>query len=200
MIMESIKSVKKFILKKLEDELPGHLTYHSVDHVKDVYKSCKKIANKEGVSEEDLRLLLTAVLFHDAGFLVQAQDHEAISCNIAREYLPAFGYDASEIERICGMIMATKIPQTPHNILEAIIADADLDYLGRNDFYEIGQRLYDELVHTGVVSNGREWNELQERFLENHHYFTATSIRLRQGKKARYLKEIKQQLSEIPKT
>ncbi len=198
--MDSIRPVQNFIYKKLKKELPAYLTYHSVDHVKDVYKSCKKIAKKEGVSDTDMVLLLTAVLFHDAGFVVQSKDHEEISCNIAREHLPSFGFTDEQINQICGMIMATKIPQTPHNKLEEIIADADLDYLGRNDFYEIGIRLYDELLYTSVISNVREWNELQVKFLENHHYFTATSIRLRERKKSQYLEEIKQELSIFDKS
>ena len=34
---------------------------------------------------------------------------------------------------------ATKIPQTPLTKLEEIICDADLDYLGREDFFEISR-------------------------------------------------------------
>ena len=35
-------------------------------------------------------------------------------------YLPEYGYSTGQIDRICGMIMATQIPQTPHNKLEEI--------------------------------------------------------------------------------
>lgn len=54
--------------------------------------------------------------------------HEFEGCLIARTALPGFGYTGEDI-MICGMIMATKIPQSPTNILEEIICDADLDYL-----------------------------------------------------------------------
>ena len=60
---------RKFILKKLKKELPRHLSYHSVEHITDVYKSAKAIAKHEKVKGEDLKLLLTAALFHDSGFL-----------------------------------------------------------------------------------------------------------------------------------
>ncbi|HEY9178103.1 MAG TPA: HD domain-containing protein, partial [Flavipsychrobacter sp.] len=60
---------KKFILAKLKNELPKHLSYHSVEHVRDVFDSCKSIAAGENIKGEDLKLLLTAALFHDTGFL-----------------------------------------------------------------------------------------------------------------------------------
>ena len=129
------ETVKKFILEKLQGELPQHLSYHSVGHVKDVCQATEEIAGKEGIAGEDLTLLLTAALFHDSGFLFGAAEHEKKSCDIARQHLPEFDYTGDQIEKICGMIMATRIPQTPHNLLEQIIADADLDYLGRDDFF-----------------------------------------------------------------
>jgi hypothetical protein len=92
------------------------------------------------------------------------------------------------------MIMATRIPQTPHNLLEEILADADLDYLGRDDFFIIGNRLYDELAMYGIVNDRYDWNRLQVRFLENHHYFTQTAIRMRKAKKEEHLQLIKSQI------
>lgn len=188
------EQVEQFMLNKLQSELPQHLSYHSVSHVKDVMQAAMHIAAQEGVSEEDKTLLLTAALFHDSGFLFGAQEHERKSCDIAKQYLPEYGYNEEQIEKICGMIMATKIPQSPQNHLEQILADADLDYLGRDDFFTIGNRLFDELSMFGIVTTERDWNLLQERFLESHHYFTKTAIALRNEKKQQHLNKIKEQL------
>lgn len=186
--------IKKIILKKLKDNLPKHLSYHSVMHVKDVIDSVEKIAKSEGVSQEDLMLLKAAALFHDTGFLYGAKDHEEKSCEIAQEYLPNYGYSQSQIDKIKGMIMATKIPQSPNNHLEQILADADLDYLGRDDFFTIGDKLFDELTMFGIVNSERDWNLLQEKFLENHHFFTQTAINNRNQKKQQNLEIIKSKL------
>ena len=188
------QEAKKFILQKLKKDLPRHLSYHSVEHVKDVYHACKNIASQEGVKGEDLKLLLTASLFHDSGFLIQQKDHEEISCQLAQKHLPDFSYTAEQIEKICGMIRATRIPQTPKNKLEQILADADLDYLGRDDFFTIGNKLFDELSIYGILSTEDQWNQLQIRFLESHNYFTDTAIRLRKGKKEEHLRSIKSKL------
>ncbi len=191
------KKVEKFILGKLKKELPKNLTYHSLGHIKDVYSAAQSLAKLENVKGEDLTLLLTAVLFHDSGFLKQQKDHERVGCEFVREYLPEYNYTEEQIEKICGMIMATKIPQTPHNKLEQIICDADLDYLGRDDFFTIGNKLWDELCMYGIINTEVEWNKLQVRFLENHHYFTTSSKSLRKKKKAENLALIKSKLKEV---
>ncbi|HYD21102.1 MAG TPA: HD domain-containing protein [Flavipsychrobacter sp.] len=185
---------KKFILGKLKKELPRHLSYHSVEHVKDVFDSCKSIAASEGVKGDDLKLLLTAALFHDSGFLKGPKEHEKKSCTIARKYLPDYGYTPEQIKKICGMIMATRVPQQPKNHLEEIICDADLDYLGRDDFFTIGDKLFAELSVYGILNTEDEWNKLQVRFLESHHYFTKTTIKLRQKKKDKHLKLVKSKI------
>jgi uncharacterized protein len=189
------ENVKKFILDKLKKELTENLTYHSLGHIKDVYGAAENLAGLEQVSGEELTLLLTAVLFHDSGFLISQKEHERLSCEIAGKHLPDYGYSAQQIERIKGMIMATQIPQLPHNLLERIICDADLDYLGRDDFFTIGNKLFDELVMYGIIDNENEWNQLQVRFLEKHHYFTESAKKLRKEKKAHNLQLVKSKIN-----
>lgn len=187
--------VKKVILKKLETELPKHFFYHSVAHAKDVLKAAINLGKKEKINGDDLIMLKTAALFHDSGFLFGAKDHEANSCKIAKELLPNFKYSNNQIEKICEMIMATKIPQSPKNHLEEILADADLDYLGRDDFFKISNLFFEELVMAGTLTNENEWNILQVKFIEKHNYFTKSADKLRRQKKEGHLAIIKSKLS-----
>lgn len=193
--MMEYEKIKKIILQKLKEHLPEHLSYHSVMHVKDVINAVEEIAVAENVGGEDLMLLKTAALFHDSGFLYGAKDHEQKSCEIAQKYLLDYGYSQPQIDKIKGMIMATKIPQSPNNKLEEILADADLDYLGRDDFFKIGDKLFDELTMFGIVNSERDWNLLQEKFLESHHFFTKTAINNRNQKKQENLEIIKSKLN-----
>ena len=186
----------KFILEKLKNELPACLSYHSVYHVKDVYAAAAHLAGKEGLTPYETQLLLTAAWYHDSGFIKGAKDHEEESCRIAREALPGFGYNDAEITLICGMIMATKIPQSPHNHLEEILADADLDYLGRIDFYIISDKLFVELKASGVLTFEEEWNLSQIQFLENHRYFTKTANASRNERKANNLATLKMKVKQ----
>jgi uncharacterized membrane-anchored protein YitT (DUF2179 family) len=178
---------KAFITHKLQHELSPELLYHSYGHTMDVYQAAEKYAAAEGVSGEDLTLLLTAALFHDAGFLVQADQHEEHSCHLAKEWLPQYGYSNVQIERICGMIRATRIPQEPHNLLEEILCDADLDYLGGDNYDAIAGHLHDEMRISGMLKSEEEWNNVQIRFMENHKFHTATAQRERNHGKAHNL-------------
>jgi len=181
-----------YALERLEKELPKHLYYHGKHHTIDVLEAAEKIANFEGITdEEEITLLKTACLFHDIGFTISGQDHEERGCEIAEEVLPDLNYSVDQIKIIKGMIMATKIPQSPNNKLEQIICDADLDYLGRDDFFSIGDTLFQELQYLGVVSDQDAWNNLQVKFLTAHSYFTNWGRNKRQFKKDKHLKQVK---------
>ena len=188
----------RHILEILSSELPEHLTYHSIQHTLDVVRVSELLAEREGLSESELPLLLTAACYHDAGFLTLTKGHEEESCRIAGTCLPEFGYGPKDISLICGMIRATRIPQTPLNHLEQIIADADLDYLGRDDFFTISERLYSEMINLGTIGNRAEWDMLQIEFISKHKYFTETANSLREVQKQANLRKIKARLSKSP--
>ncbi len=183
------QSISRHIVKKLQ-ELSPRLTYHNLQHSFDVMEQADRIAREEGIrDEEELFLLKTAALYHDTGFLLTYMGHEQAGCNLALSELPKFGLNALQIEKICGMIMATKIPQSPKNKLDEILADADLDYLGRDDFETISNNLRLEFLEYGIVKNHQEWEEKQIDFFESHHFFTSTSQSNREPiKKARLVK------------
>lgn len=193
--MFSIANIQKHVIDKLETGLSPALTYHNVAHTLDVLKYVVEIAGKEGIkNEKDLFLLKVSALYHDVGFLEVYGGHEELSCKIATEELQGFGLNDEDIEKVCGMIRATKVPQQPTNQLEEIICDSDLDYLGRPDFWQIGEGLYKEFLDQKIVSNFRDWNLLQVRFLESHHYFTKTAKETRQEQKQLHLEAIKEKL------
>lgn len=182
--------VRTIMEQRLREEMPYHYTYHNITHILDVLAAAERIGLEEGITEAEMELLQVAVLFHDAGFLEQPQEHELASCRMAKSMLPEYGYLPEEINRICGMIMATRIPQLPENHLEQIICDADLDYLGREDFVPIGNTLKAELMHQGIIRDVAEWNLLQEKFLLSHQYHTRTALQQRQSKKEENLRAV----------
>jgi uncharacterized protein len=192
--MLSFSEIQKHVVDKLEKGLSPTLTYHNVAHTLDVLKYVIIIAEKEGIKDEALFLLKVSALYHDVGFLDIYTGHEEKSCLIASEELAKFGFTKAQIELICGMIRATKVPQKPQTKLEEIICDSDLDYLGRDDFFKIGEGLYKEFLIQKIVSNEREWNKLQVGFLESHHYFTGTSKQCRQQAKQINLEKVKEKL------
>lgn len=183
------KEIEQHILEMLREKMPPR-PYHNVDHILDVLNASMLIGEHEGISGSDLALLRLAALLHDAGFIDSPQRHEQRSSEIALEILPRFSLNPDQINQICQMILATKIPQSPSSQLDRILCDADLDYLGREDFYEIGNKLQQELEQQGVVQTEREWNILQKAFLEAHRYHTSYANANRQPAKLQRLREV----------
>jgi ligand-binding sensor domain-containing protein/class 3 adenylate cyclase/predicted metal-dependent HD superfamily phosphohydrolase len=190
------KKAEQFILTKLEDELPDDLYYHAFHHTIDVRDAAERIGKSEGVDGEDMMVLKTAAMYHDAGFTQQYFKNEPFGVAMAKEILPNFGYSPEQIDAIEKMIMATQIPHNPKTLLEQILCDADLDYLGRDDFYPISDSLKKELMARDIVKNDKHWDEMQIKFLESHRYFTEFSRTFRQPEKIKRIKEIKKRYAE----
>ena len=190
------EDLNDYVLDRLERELPKHLYYHNYKHTIDVTIGVEIIGYGEGVNEEEMLLLKTAALFHDFGQIVSAVDHEERGCKIAAEVLPGFGYDKEQIETIQGIIMATKLPPQPTTLLQEIIADADLDYLGRRDMVPVSDALYQELKVQGLIGSFNDWNKLQVKFLSVHQYFTKTARQMRTVNKEEQIERIKSLITE----
>ena len=185
---------ERHILRILEGQLSPKLLYHSINHTLDVTKAVERFAIMEGITDEDLFLLKTAATYHDAGFIEKYEHNEKVAMMLARQILPKYGYTDDQIEIIDGLIKSTEIPQNPQTLLEKIMCDADLDYLGRDDFHEIADLLKRELREHGKLDSDRKWDEIQVKFLEQHVYFTESAINLRRAKKLKHIEDVKQRL------
>ncbi len=177
-LLRQFTDLQEYILDKLDRELPPFLYYHNTRHTIDVINQVEILGYGEGVSDEELLLLKTAALFHDTGYIVGSENHEYFGTQIARDILPNYNYTQDQIDRICSLILATKLPPNPTNIYERIICDADLVYLGRTDFIPVSNMLYDELKALGSNLDIDAWNQKQVDFLTKHHYFTETAIKV----------------------
>ena len=182
--------IQEIILDQLEKELPEYLYYHNVKHTVDVVTEVELIGWAEGVSDEEILLLKTAGLFHDAGHIVQYDNHEYYGTLMARDMLPKYGYTSAMIDKICELIMATKLPPQPENLLEEIMCDSDLDYLGRSDFIPVSNTLFKELKEQDKIGSLNDWNKLQVKFISIHQYFTKTARSLREVNKQKQIERI----------
>ncbi len=197
MSIPDFESAKQYALERLEQELTDSLIYHCLAHTQDdVVPAVERLAAMEGIGDGDLLLLRTAAFFHDLGFVEQLTDHEVASVRIASEVLPRYDYNPAQIDIIIGIILATRIPQEPHTYLEKIMADADLDLLGRDDFWTLNRALRVEQENLGQSMTDEEWYTSQLAFLRNHHYFTLSAQALRQEYKQRHIEETATLLEE----
>lgn len=188
--------IQEIILDKLERELPEYLYYHNVKHTVDVVTEVELIGWGENCSDEEILLLKTAGLFHDVGHTVAYDNHEFHGTVIAREMLPKFNYSPEQIERVCAIIMSTKLPPRPTNLLENIICDSDLDYLGRSDFIPVSNTLYEELKAQNKMGSLNDWNKIQVKFISGHQYFTSTARSLREVNKQQQIERIQNLITD----
>jgi len=187
----NLTEARDYILKRMEDELSPDYHYHSIEHTLDVHRACIQLAQMESVNGSDLILLETAAYFHDCGILETYRDHEEASVKIAREVLPEYGYSQADLNIIDCVIMKTKLPQSAITLLGEILCDADLDYLGRPDFFMIAHRLRYEWELMGIFYDLQKWYELQFNFLNNHRYYTRAARLLRNEGKEKNLAEVR---------
>jgi class 3 adenylate cyclase len=188
--------IQEIILDKLERELPKYLYYHNVKHTVDVVTEVELIGWAEGCSDHEILLLKTAGLLHDAGHTVGYDNHEELSCELARDFLPKYGYSEDQIEKICKIIMATKMPPNPKNLMEKIICDSDLDYLGRSDMIPVSNTLFKELKEQNKIGSFNDWNKLQIKFISGHQYYTDTARSLREVNKQKQIERIRKLIVE----
>jgi predicted metal-dependent HD superfamily phosphohydrolase len=182
--------IKEEVVERLLSQLDERLVYHNKEHTLDVLEATERYARDEGVNGDRRLLLRTAALFHDLGFLERYENNESKAAALARRRLGEFGFTAGQIKAIAGMILATRLPQRPTDPLERILCDADLDYLGREDFEEQSRRLRREMAFHGIAFSEREWLLYQAKFLKDHVYYTESARRTREADKQTRLKEI----------
>lgn len=186
-MQEQFEPIRQRIIARLRSDLDPRLIYHNLEHTLDVLKQSEIIALAEGIQPGyEMELLKTAASFHDSGFLYTYKNHEERSCEIARTELEGL-ISEDDLKKVFGMIMATKIPQTPQTLLQQIICDADLDYLGRDDFEPISKNLYKEFIDFGIIPVEIDWNAIQIKFFESHRYFTQTTYAKRNNQKQEHL-------------
>lgn len=188
--MQSKSHMKEFVVDLLNNNLPLYYYYHNYEHTLYVTEKAVEIGQAENCTEAEMKLLLAAALWHDSGYINTIAGHEEAGCVLAKQYLPDYGYDQTEINTICGMIMATKIPQSPKNKLEQIIADADLEYLGTDEAGGKADDFFKELQYLNPLMTSEEWNRTQISFLQSHQYFTPFCREYREPIKALYLSKL----------
>jgi uncharacterized protein len=191
MTKPDIEQACAYALDRLAHELSPKLHFHSLTHTRDdVVPAALRLATQLDIGCNDTQLLRTAACYHDIGFIERRDGHEDISARIAAAALPNFGYSPEQVACVVGMIMATRLPQMPHNLLEQIMADADLDSLGRADFFIRNQALRDELAAFDHIMSDTLWYRNQLNFLRSHHYWTTEAASLRGPTKKQHIDEL----------
>jgi exopolyphosphatase/pppGpp-phosphohydrolase len=189
-----------FIREKLRKELDQRLCFHDLAHTFDVHDAVLRFASLEHIPDQTRRLIEIAALYHDSGMTVDYSGHENYSIALVVETLPKFGFKEDEITEICKLIRVTTLPQKAVTLAEKIICDADLDSLGREDFFIQSFKLRLEWDHFDILHCSLfEWLSFELDFMENHNYYTDSARELRNARKLQNITDIKELLLRTKK-
>ena len=169
--------LKEKIFDDLSNILDENYSYHNLDHTKRVISAAVDIGSNYDLAEKDWRCLLTACLLHDYGFIESHVEHEKISAKLSSQILPKYDLSETDIQIINSLIIVTKLEKKPKNLLESIIRDADLEYLGSEDFIKISPLLKKEWINCEVVKSDSEFYKIQYEFILNHSFYTDFMIK-----------------------
>lgn len=190
-----LEKLKIAVGKIIGSERDDRHFYHNLDHTLDVLAAAERLISHIKTEPETAMLIRAAALLHETGITVSPKSHEDASVEIAKELLPDHGFNQMQILRISKLILTTRMPQKPYDLASKIICDADLDYLGRTDYFIISHKLRLEwILLNGFTDDLTEWYQIQHDFLENHQYFTLAANNLRKKRKQHNLYLIKKLL------
>jgi len=199
-----LKIVDQYISELFRDELPYSIKYHDADHTlhptKGVVAVANRIAISENISEHDRELLITAAYFHDTGYIREYDKNEPIAARMAGRILKFIGYKPNEVVKVQKMILSTDLKREPKTQLEKILCDADLDHLGREDFFKLNGKLREGWRVRGInVSDEAKWYKDTLEFIKKHEYYTESQKKFREKGKQKNIKRLLKKLENIEK-
>ncbi len=170
-----LSAAQDFVTDLLINKLDKSIHFHTLQHTQEVLTASETMADYYHLEDEDRYALMLAAWFHDTGYSGgKAMGHENVSSELATKFLNEHKVNPQVINKVIGCINATRLPQTPHTLIEQIICDADLFHLGTSDFKGKNKLLREELNDFGSLDlSKKDWRKKNIEFLSKHAYFTS---------------------------
>ncbi|TCV18645.1 putative metal-dependent HD superfamily phosphohydrolase [Sphingobacterium alimentarium] len=191
---EILQKIKAYIQSFYTHDSASYC-YHGVDHTARVVEAVQEMSRHYNLPEEEDFIVTSAAYFHDLGYVNGgSQEHESRSAVFAEEFLSKENVSAAVIQRVKSCILATKMPQSPSNLVESILCDADLFHLGTADFKEKSKLIHQEIEATHKQKIGKGlWRSMTIKLLEEHNYHTDYAKNKLEEKKKENLQNLLQE-------
>jgi predicted metal-dependent HD superfamily phosphohydrolase len=194
-----LENAADFVRTFMKEHQNLNLIYHALPHTESVVTAVTEITQHYKLSERDHFICMVAAWFHDIGYYEDTANHEQIGAKKAEEFLINNGVDEETRIEVKNCILATRIPQTPNNLLEEIVCDADLYHLGTDDFPARDKlmRKETEAIHHLHIDKDR-WHQGTIQLMEDHHYHTRYCKDLLNKTKKQNLEKLKKKTDDEP--
>ncbi len=120
--MSLLPIVETYVYEFFRNRIDEKYVYHDISHTVEVVMACRELATAYKISREDYEILMLAAWFHDTGFEMGPEKHEERSAQNMKNFFSNFSCPENHLEKICECILATKLPQQPHTLLEKLFA------------------------------------------------------------------------------
>ncbi len=193
-----LDEVKLYCEDLLSLQYCKELSFHNLEHTREVVSSIEIIGSNMGLSSGFLEPVLIAGWFHDTGFLKSYQEHEADSMCLANQFLSKKACPQEKIAIVMDCIAATHLPQQPETIEQKILCDADIFHLGTSKFINrncLLRKEWEEKLQKQYCEES--WLQLNIDFLSKQHFFTRYGKAVLEQGKAENLKYLKKKLMQI---
>lgn len=191
---DTLRKVAEHVSLFFTEHNDDRLVYHNQAHTTEMVDAVKKMVEWYKLDEHSSFIVCVAAWFHDTGYLQSDfKNFENKSAELAVDFLQNIAIDDETINAVKNCILATRMPQKPVTLLEKIVCDADLFYLGSPSFEEHRQLLkkeYEQFNNKKI--KGQDWRVQSIHLLESHKYHTEYCQTLLEETKSLNLQKLKQ--------
>jgi len=168
-----LQAVSNYVAEYFKEHGSEQLLYHNYEHTASVATAASELNAHYRLSEQDDFIVRVAAWFHDLGYLVDPDNHEAASVVLAENFLKEKKVPSVIIDEVKACILATRMPQKPKNLLQQIVCDADMSHFSTDSFAEKSKQLRKELqTRCGLAISKNAWRHQTICLLEVHQYHT----------------------------
>jgi predicted metal-dependent HD superfamily phosphohydrolase len=194
---EILEKTEKFVQQMFDESNQTELYYHSLEHTTDTVKCAEEIAETVNINDEEKEIVLIAAWFHDVGYLIKYEDHEATGAKVAEDFLNENNFPLKKIDQVKKCILSTRIPQKTDSLLEQIVCDADLAGLSKKNFFErtmLLRKEWEAKRHKKLTDE--EYLSITLKFMREHNYLTQYADTAWKRKKKKNIKKLREFLDK----
>ena len=193
-----IEKAEQFVLNLFETRLSTVNFYHNINHTRRVVEDISQLAEWEGCSEEETKILKLAAWFHDTGFVKVDKGHEEVSVKIAQEFLQSNQVSKDVIDLVTDLILVSIKDLKPKTNLQKLIKDADCSHVASESYFEISNLLRKEnALKLNTSFTDLEWLEGNKEFFEWHKFYSDSAKLKWQPLKTLNLRELNAKIDKI---
>jgi predicted metal-dependent HD superfamily phosphohydrolase len=193
-----LEEAGNYVSKLIKEKLPESIEFHTIEHAKCVVDNAVFIGENSGLTKDEINIVKLCAWFHDTGYILKTEGHEAESAKIAGEFLTSKGVDEEIISQVKNSILATRVPQQPETLISKVLCDADLMHLSEDNYFERIEKMREEWINISKKKiSKRKFHSKSVKFFQTHEFHTDFAKKELQPKKAKNLQLLQKEIYMI---